>query len=349
MFLGSTFENPIKQPTTELSRTDTAIESFAFDLQSIPTVCVVCCSTSAMPHDTIITVARAMQSLAMVRMILLSETGEEESEDMEVITVPLGTKLSKLRRIADLVETNLFCICDPDFTVDEKACLLVLRQAIADMRAGKEVVAFGVVEGKIDRTLLSQVIAVDKWLSHRILRRFLWTFGIGLTLPGQFLIVSSSLLHNLPPRIDSYLDDLYLGWVARQRGAIIRRISVVTGCEEPRINWSSLLTQRCRWMRGLMHLFQHLLQHPLAIVLLGIHFVAYHGLPIVAMIAILSLTASNPLCGLSVFFSSAAILSIASRQSLLTSCTFLGIFPFVHLLAMILWCVPLKRSILIRR
>lgn len=353
MSFGSTFENPAKHLNTELSRACTAVESFSFGSQSIPSVCVVCCSTSDTPHDTIIIVAKAMQSLAKVQMILLSETGEEKFKyidmNMKVITVPLGTKLSKLRRIADLVETDLFCICDPDFTVDEKGCLFVLRQAIADMRAGKEVVAFGIVEGKIDRTLLSQVIAVDKWLSHRILRRFLWTFGIGLTLPGQFLMVSSSLLHNLPHRIDSYLDDLYLGWVARQRGTIIRRVSVVTGCEEPRMNWSSLLTQRCRWMRGLMQLFYHLLQHPLAIVLLVIHFGAYHGLPIVAMIAILSLAASNPLCGLGVFFSSAAILSIASRQSLLTSCTFLGIFPFVHLLAMILCCVPLKRSILIRR
>ena len=205
MSLGSTFENPVKQPTTELSRTDTVIESFVFDLHPVPSVCVVCCSTFKMPHDTIITVARAMQSLAKVRMILLSETGEEKSEDMEVITVHRGTKLSKLRWIADLVETNLFCICDPDFTVDENACLLVLRLAIADMRAGKEVVAFGVVEGKIDRTLLSQVIAVDKWLSHRILRRFLWTFGIGLTLPGQFLIVSSSILHKLPPELTRIL------------------------------------------------------------------------------------------------------------------------------------------------
>ncbi len=75
MSLDSTFENLAKQPTTELSRTYAAVESFAFDPQSIPSVCVVCCSTSDMPHDTIITVAKAMQSLAKVRMILLSETG----------------------------------------------------------------------------------------------------------------------------------------------------------------------------------------------------------------------------------------------------------------------------------
>ena len=302
-----------------------------------------------MPHDAAVKVAAAMKSVAVVRTIRLSETGSEGTDGVEVIAVPSGTKLSKIRRLADLVAADLFCICDPDLTVEEDACRAVLQQAIADVQAGKEVVAFGIVEGRDDGTLLSQVIAIDKWLSHRVLRRFLWAAGVGITLPGQFLIVSPGLLRSLEPGVDSYLDDLYLGWVARQRGVCVHRVPVVVGKEDPRSSWLSLLTQRGRWMRGLVCLFRHLLPHPSALGLLGIHFVAYHGLPIVAMIAFLGLTVLNPLAGGCVFFGLAAVLSIASRQSFLASVAFLSIFPFVHVLATVLWWMPVKRSVLTRR
>ena len=327
---------------------EAATESPASSSQVAVSVCVVCCSTVSMPHAAL-TVARAMQSVATVRTILLSETGSDQTDGVEVIAVPHGTKLSKIRCLAGLVATDLFCICDPDLTVDEDACRVVLQQAMADVRAGKEVVAFGIVDGRDDGTLLSRVVAVDKWLSHRVLRRFLWAAGIGITLPGQFLVVSPGLIRSLEPSVDSYLDDLYLGWVARQRGVCVRRVRVVVGKEDPRNSWLSLLTQRGRWMRGLACLFRHLSSHPSALGLLGIHYLAYHGLPIVVMIAILLLTVVNPLAGFCAFFGLATFLHVFSRQSFFAVVTFLGVFPFVHILATLLWWVPIRRSVLIRR
>lgn len=313
------------------------------------TVCVACCSTASMPHDAPFTVAKAIDSIAAVRTILLSETGSEQTGGVDVIAVPCGTKLSKIRRLADLITADLFCICDPDLTIDDTACRAVLQQAMVEVRAGKDVVAFGIVQGRDDGTLLSQVVAVDKWLSHRVLRRFLWAAGIGITIPGQFLILSSGLLHSLEPGVDSYLDDLYLGWVAWRQGVRVYRVPVIVGNEDPRSSWISLLTQRVRWMRGLACLVRHLLPHPTALGLLGIHFLAYHGMPIVAMFAVVWLTVVNPLAGFCVFFSLAAVLSIASRQSFFAAVAFLGVFPFVHVLATVLWWVPVKHCVLTRR
>jgi len=102
-------------------------------------------------------------------------------------------------------------------------------------------------------------------------------------------------------------------------------------------------------MRGLVCLFRHLFPNTSALGLLGIHFIAYHGLPIVAMIALLGLTFVNPLAGGGVFVGSAAVLSIVSRQSFLASVAFLSIFPLIHLLATLLWWIPVKRSVLTRR
>ncbi len=313
-------------------------------------ICVVCCSTASMPHDTAMTVARAFATDASVRVVILSESVEEPQEDgAEVVVVPDGTKLSKIRRLSDLVSTDLICICDPDLSVEADGCQAVLRRALAEAVAGREVIAFGIVEGKDHGTLLSRVIALDKWLSHRVLRRTLWAVKAGLTLPGQFLIVSLSLFHKLDPGVDSYLDDLYLGWVARRQGVRVCRVPVVIGQEDSRDSWGSLLTQRLRWMRGLACLFGHLRSYPSAVGLLAVHYFAYHALPILAMVGIVLLTVANPVAGLGVFFFLALLLAIMSRRSLLAAVAFLAVFPVVHLLATLLWWMPASRSLLRRR
>ena len=312
-------------------------------------VCVACCCDSSIPQDTALAVVRAFAPIASARAILLAEAEDVPPDRVDVVTVPRGTKLSKLRWLADQVSADLLCICDPDLTVDEACCRLVLGRAAAEVRNGAEIVAFGVIDGRDDGTTLSRVLALDKWLSHRILRPCLWAFGVGITLPGQFLIVSPSVLRSLSPVVDSYLDDLYLGWVAWSRNIRVHRVPVVVGVEEPRRGWWSLLAQRIRWMRGLACLFGHLVTNPTAMFLLSVHFLAYHGLPVLALALTLSLVFVNPTLAFGLFIGLAVILSITSRRSFFTAITFLAVFPAIHLLATLLWWVPLSESFLRRR
>jgi hypothetical protein len=312
------------------------------------TVCVVCCSTPAMSTDVIDNVSRALMPVATVQSVVLSDSAERLS-GVEIIAVAKGTKLSKIRRLADLIESDLVCICDPDLSVAEEACRMIFGRAAAEIRNGIDVVAFGIVEGSDNGTMLSRVIALDKWLSHRVLRRFLWQFGVGITVPGQFLILSSRLLRSLDPGVDSYLDDLYFGWLARRQGARVHRMPVIVGAEEPRTNWSSLLTQRVRWMKGLAFLFGHLAAYPSALFLLSVHYIAYHGLPILMFFGVLFLGFVHPIFSLVLFLGLAFLLARLSEQSVLTAATYMGIFPVVHVLATLLWWVPAGRSLLARR
>jgi hypothetical protein len=177
----------------------------------------------------------------------------------------------------------------------------------------------------------------------------LWAAGAGITLPGQFLVVSAGLLRSLDPGMDSHLDDLYLGWLAWRRGARVRRLGLVVGEEAPRRGWAGLLAQRVRWMRGLACLSRHLAPDPVALGLLGAHYLAYHGLPILVMAAVVSLTVVSPLAGFCSFFSLAVLLSVCCGRSLVAAVTFLSVYPVVHALATLLWWVPLSRSVLTRR
>ncbi|MFO0957171.1 MAG: glycosyltransferase family 2 protein [Isosphaeraceae bacterium] len=302
-----------------------------------------------MPHDAVREVASAVEAFAATRTVLLCESPMLPCEGEDVVVVPPGTKLSKIRRLAELVEADLFLICDPDFTVSRDGCRAVVRSAFEEALNSKVVIAYGVVEGKDDGTLLSKVIAVDKWLSHHIIRPFLWTAGVGITLPGQFLIVSSSLLRSLDPTVDSYLDDLYLGWVARRRRVRVLRVATVVGEEDSRSSWLSLLTQRVRWMKGIASLSRHLARHPSALVLIGVHYLAYHGIPILWLTLVVLLGCVNLLSGVGVILCLATVISVLSGRPTLACITFLTVFPLVHVVATLVWWMPVTRSGLTRR
>lgn len=312
-------------------------------------VCVVCCSSPRLPHNSVTALLKAFAPVAVCRPVILSEYAGDTSDRFEVISVRQGTKLSKLRSATSLITSDLVCICDPDFTITEEGCRTVLQRAAEALRASNEVVAFGILEGRDNGTLLSKVIAIDKWISHRILRRFLWSLGVGITLPGQFLILSPGLLRKLDSDVDSYLDDLYLGLVARKHHVRVQRLPIMVGQEDPRTSWGSLLTQRLRWMRGLVSLFAHLRTQPASVMLLVAHYAAYHGLPILIMVGIICLVTLRPVVGAGVFLSMAFVLAVMSKRSFVSAVVFLAIFPAVHLLATLLWWMPVPRSILTRR
>ncbi len=285
--------------------------------------------------------------VARVQSVLLSVG--KGMPGVDVVEVPEGTKLSKIRRFAKLVDTDLICICDPDLKVDEDSCRQVFEEAASEVRRGSDVVAFGFVKGSDNGTVLSRVIATDKWLSHRVLRRYLWDCGIGITLPGQFLVVSTGILQGLDPEVDSYLDDLYFGWVAHSNGVRVCRVPIVVGEEDPRATWGSLLSQRVRWMRGLASLFGHLVSNPRAVLLLTIHYFAYHGLPILIFLTIVFVAVVSPIAGLAAFLGLATLLARLSDQSLWTTSTFITVFPILHCFASLMWWIPVSPSYLTKR
>jgi cellulose synthase/poly-beta-1,6-N-acetylglucosamine synthase-like glycosyltransferase len=298
--------------------------------------------------DTASGVISSLAGIVNAEVVILSSFEREGSQN-QVILVMEGTKLSKLRRFAETVNSDFVCICDPDLEVRGDATRAVVAQAIEASGGGEEVVAFGLIDSRNDGNLLANLIAIDKWLSHRILRPALWGCGMGITLPGQFLVLSASVLQRLDPAVDSYLDDLYLGWIAYSTGVRIERVPEVVGLEESRATWGSLLTQRLRWMRGFMSLVRHLSANPKALGLLFAHFVAYYGLPILWLISVSILAIISMPFAVGIVVITSILLARLSRQPFVAAVTFLTLFPLLHCFAVLLWWVPISRHRLTQR
>jgi hypothetical protein len=312
-------------------------------------VSVVCCLNAASSTEAPFTVAKAFLPLARVKTILLSEAAVLESCEAEVHFVARGTKLSKLRQWADVANSDLACICDPDIAIDGAASREVMIRAMESARGGSEVVAYGLVEGRTDGSLLSKVVALDKWFSHRVLRPLLWSAGVGITLPGQFMIVSPQLLRRLKDGRNLYLEDLYVGLTARVHRSEVIRVPVVVGCEAPRTGWTSLLAQRIRWMRGWANLVGHLASKPSAVGLLVIHYLAYHGVPMASLAVFALLAWWNPLIGFASMVGIAGVIAWWASRPLGVAIAYLLLLPPLHAAATLLWWIPLPRSALLRR
>jgi cellulose synthase/poly-beta-1,6-N-acetylglucosamine synthase-like glycosyltransferase len=314
----------------------------------LPSITIATCTSIEETDEVAIEIATSLVGLANSRIVIFSSVVGIESKH-NVFFVPDGTKLSKLRNLSQAVNSDFVCVCDPDLYVRSDTTREVVSQAIETARGVSEVVAFGIVDCRDNGTLLSRVIAIDKWFSHCVLRPLLWRYGLGITIPGQFLVLSTSLLQRLDPAIDSYLDDLYLGWIARSTGVRVLRVPLVVGEEESRSTCASLFTQRLRWMRGFFSLVRHFSGNPKALGFLGIHFIAYHGFPILWLICISSLFVSLPEFAVALLVASALLISRLSKQSLVASATFGVLFPLLHCFATLLWWIPFSRRRLNQR
>lgn len=339
----------LKQPTSAVAEIGLQQKRTKHsESDSVSHLTLATCASSADQLASMSNLVEKLSESSVVDMVVLSETAFS-LDNATVFVVPEGTKLSKLRQFACEVESDLVCICDPDVEVNLPNAAALVERARKIRGTGKEVVVFGTIDCREDGTLLSRVVAIDKWLSHHAIRPFLWKHRIAITLPGQFLVLTTSILKRIDPAVDSYLDDLYLGWVARSSDVTVVRMPLVAGAEESRSAWSSLLTQRLRWMHGLAKLCSHLFRHPSALVFLSIHFIAYHGIPILWLLGTGLLAVVSPVTAIVEVFFSAILLSRLSQQSMTTAAIFLLVFPPLHCLATTLWWIPLAPNILRQR
>lgn len=283
-------------------------------------------------------------------VVLLSERAESPAPDVTVVQVQPGTKLAKIRTwVRQTAPLGLVCICDPDMTLDRDAASVVIQNAIDTANQGHAVLAYGRIRSD-GGSLLRCLTSFDKDWSHRVIRPLLWALGVGASIPGQFMVVSASLLSAIDPSVDSYLDDLYLGLFTRSYpGAVICRESLTVGSEQPREEWIGLVAQRLRWMKGFMALAWHMKRSPSAALRLGAHFVAYHVIPIVALTSLLLLCIRHPVLGLAAASLFAITTSALSGQNPAVGLAYWLTFPLLHALALLAWWLPMPSTFLTRR
>jgi len=317
-----------------------------------PAIEIVSCISNGQPTRSLVLLAEALQRWMTVRLTLICEETAEAvgHSSLRTIVVPKGTKLSKLRIFSKHSQSPLVCIVDPDMELDISSAVDSVLRALASQQTDVDAIVYGVVAAQATNSWLAQLIELDKLWSHRVLRPSLWALGVGITLPGQFLIVSSKLLQRLDASVDTFLDDLYLGLLVRESlTARPIRLPAVVGRERVRCSWFSLLAQRIRWMKGFFALLCAFWRRPPAAAYLLVHYGAYHALPIVALASGIICVSMFPLGTAAVFAGMVILISFLMRRSPITVAVYCFVFPCLHLLATLAAGLPFNRVFLTRR
>jgi cellulose synthase/poly-beta-1,6-N-acetylglucosamine synthase-like glycosyltransferase len=156
-------------------------------------------------------------------------------------------------------------------------------------------IAWGRIRARQYKGLFGGLVAVDKLLSHNILRPLLWKLKVGITIPGQCFWIKRKAFAGKLPQIDTFLDDLEVGLEVnrRQSRLEIRASASVLGYEIPNETFSGLWRQRSRWAKGYLSVLRGA-KNPKDRNKVIIHGFAYHFLWIFSWLICFFLVYKNP-------------------------------------------------------
>ena len=159
-----------------------------------------------------------------------------------------GTKYQRLLSLMKNDDSDFYFSIDNDIRGD----IDHMREFVKVCAKDSIDIAWGKIRARNHKGLVSGLVAVDKLLSHNILRPLLWWLGVGITIPGQCFWIKREAFVGHLPEIDTFLDDLAVGLNVsnRLKSLKIKISSFVLGYEIPNETFMGLFNQRKRWAMG---------------------------------------------------------------------------------------------------
>ena len=238
-----------------------------------------------------------------------------------------GTKYSKILNLLSTKDYDYLLSIDNDIDANIEGLSDLVKVGIGDDYD----LAWGKIYTREANNLTSNLVKVDKLLSHNIIRPLLWKYNLGVTIPGQCFLLKASSFRDKLPETDTFLDDLSIGLYAAKNKLRYLYSSNVVAKELPSYSFSSLFKQRSRWATG----FKQSLSCPSLKKqdkkLLFIHGFSYHILPLLQLSLLVYLLINKPLAFFALLICIAALISHKDIRSLGYALIYQLIFPVFHI------------------
>jgi cellulose synthase/poly-beta-1,6-N-acetylglucosamine synthase-like glycosyltransferase len=184
-----------------------------------------------------------------VKMIIYANDVMNEKipadNDIDVIVNRGTTKYRRILMSIDYVESDNILFIDNDITPNRDN----LRKFVSGIDKNIDL-AWGYIGVSENYGLMSKLLAIDKALSHKILRPFLWKRNIGISVPGQMFFINAPKFRRDLPQYDTVFDDLTIGISAKRHNYTIVSSPLYLGYEKPSLSFRLLFKQRIRWAKG---------------------------------------------------------------------------------------------------
>ena len=174
------------------------------------------------------------------RFEIADKTYEIEFMEMD------GTKYKRLIGLMEKDDSKYYLSIDNDITGNVDELLDFVHKVMTDDYE----VGWGRIRAKRQKGFVSNMVAVDKLLSHNIIRPLLWKLGVGISIPGQVFCVKGESYRGKLIQLDTFLDDLALGLYVNTNHSKKYVVSTVLALEQPNSKFEGLWKQRSRWAIG---------------------------------------------------------------------------------------------------
>lgn len=157
-----------------------------------------------------------------------------------------GTKYRRLINLLERDNSKYYLSIDNDITCN----INVIISFVEEMFNGGYEVGWGKIQAKKQKGFISNMICVDKLLSHNIIRPLLWKIGVGISIPGQVFCIKGDTFKGKLIQLDTFLDDVALGLYVNVNKNRKLMSSEILGQERPNSTFNGLWKQRARWAMG---------------------------------------------------------------------------------------------------
>ena len=255
---------------------------------------------------------------------------------VNVVNLP-GTKYKRIKTLLETENNSILLSIDNDTTIVPDKLLSFVRDFIINDYD----IGWARIKANQTQTFIERQVAVDKLLSHTVIRPFLWKIGVGISIPGQLFLMKSNSFSNKLLNVDTFLDDLALGIFVSLNSSNLKILmsNKVIGLEKPKPSFKELCIQRKRWAKGFYTIWKGL-KNKKEKKLVLIHGLAYHFLWILQWLLITIFAIIKWPCALGYLFMTSFFISRKDLKLILDTIIYQFFFPVFH----IFWIVNLLKG-----
>ncbi|MDG5788351.1 glycosyltransferase family 2 protein [Evansella sp. AB-P1] len=269
------------------------------------------------------------ESFEQLEVAVFVDEVQEHNINMPIkqIKMPQTTKYKRILSLLDESDADYFLFIDNDIKGDIPKTIRFIKKT---MEKGSDI-AWGKIMAQKHKGITSKMVAVDKLLSHNVLRPLLWKMKLGVTVPGQCFMIKASSFRNKIDKFDTFLDDISFGLHVQLNHMSVHMDPHVLGYEEPNAKLKNLFKQRKRWAHGFTSIFSTNRKNKKGRFLLSIHTLSYHlsWIPFWATFALIGI---NSLTFAILFLVISIVLLCRKQLSLVPAALLYSIvFPVLHI------------------
>lgn len=249
-----------------------------------------------------------------------------------------GTKYRKIRYLLEKDDSQFYISLDNDITGQ----IQNLKEFASEVIHRDADIGWGKIMAVPKPNFISRLVAVDKVLSHYLIRPLLWKSGCGISIPGQCFMLKRKTFSGKLMEVDTFLDDLALGLYVNRSSRELKayHYKKILGFERPNDSFGGLWKQRSRWAEGFSTIIQGV-KDPVEKRLVLIHGFSYHCLWIINWLAFALLLLIHPALAAVYLILMSMLITGGNAGLFIYGLMYQFIFPIFHLRWM--YCVKRRK------